>query len=260
MAQKWNTVKDKNGNTFVSAGGTYWPTLGGNSGSKNQTSLKYTAPTGTGSGSTGGAGSSTGSSAAATSTVTAPTASTQSSFDSGANWYNEALAAQQRARQRAYDAAAAAQRQQYQNSVNQVNAAADKALQDSYINRMQSQRTMNQGLTAQGLQGGASETALASLLNSYENSRNSTENARTDNLSNLETTYLNNMASLRGILSSGQAGDISQYMTNIASLASQNGVNPITLYQQGGGDTSSAQSYYEWLQNYLASKGLNTTA
>ena len=26
---KWNTVKDNKGNTFVSAGGTLWPTIGG---------------------------------------------------------------------------------------------------------------------------------------------------------------------------------------------------------------------------------------
>lgn len=231
-----------------------------NSGFKKDYSKKPNSTTSTTSGTTSsGSSGSSGNSAASSTTVTAPAASTapaQSSYDSGADWYSEALAAQQRARQKAYDAAAAAQRQQYQNSVNQVNSAAEKALQDAYVNRMQSQRTMNQGLTAQGMTGGASETALSRLLNSYENSRNSTENARLDNLSTLETTYLNNMASLRGILSNGQAGDISQYMSNIASLAAQNGVNPLTLYQQSGGDTSSAQSYYEWLQNYLASKGL----
>ena len=191
----------------------------------------------------------------------APAVSAPAAVESSGNdWYSEALRAQQRARQRAYDAAAAAQRQQYENSVNNVNSAAERALQDAYVNKMQNQRTMNQGLTAQGMTGGASETALSRLLNSYDNSRASTENARLENLASLENTYLNNMASLRGILANGQAGDISQYMSNIASLAAQNGVNPLTLYQQSGGDTSSAQSYYEWLQNYLASKGLNTTA
>lgn len=205
-----------------------------------------------------------GNSSSSSSTVnvaSAPAVSAPAATESSGNdWYAEALRAQQRARQRAYDAAAAAQRQQYENSVRNVNSAAERALQDAYVNKMQNQRTMNQGLTAQGMTGGASETALSRLLNSYDNSRASTENARLENLANLENTYLNNMASLRGILANGQAGDISQYMSNIASLAAQNGVNPLTLYQQSGGDTSSAQSYYEWLQNYLASKGLNTTA
>lgn len=211
-----------------------------------------------------GSGGSSGNSSSSSSTVnvaSAPAVSAPAETESSGNdWYLEALRAQQRARQRAYDAAAAAQRQQYENSVRNVNSAAERALQDAYVNKMQNQRTMNQGLTAQGMTGGASETALSRLLNSYDNSRASTENARLENLANLENTYLNNMASLRGILSNGQAGDISQYMSNIASLAAQNGVNPLTLYQQSGGDTSSAQSYYEWLQNYLASKGLNTTA
>lgn len=211
-----------------------------------------------------GSGGSSGNSSSSSSTVnvaSAPAVSAPAATESSGNdWYAEALRAQQRARQRAYDAAAAAQRQQYENGVNNVNSAAERALQDAYVNKMQNQRTMNQGLTAQGMTGGASETALSRLLNSYDNSRASTENARLENLANLENTYLNNMASLRGILSNGQAGDISQYMSNIASLAAQNGVNPLTLYQQSGGDTSSAQSYYEWLQNYLASKGLNTTA
>lgn len=211
-------------------------------------------------GNRGGGGSSS-SSSGTVNVASAPAVSAPAATESSGNdWYTEALRAQQRARQRAYDAAAAAQRQQYENSVRNVNSAAERALQDAYVNKMQNQRTMNQGLTAQGMTGGASETALSRLLNSYDNSRASTENARLENLANLENTYLNNMASLRGILSNGQAGDISQYMSNIASLAAQNGVNPLTLYQQSGGDTSSAQSYYEWLQNYLASKGLNTTA
>ena len=211
-----------------------------------------------------GSGGSSGNSSSSSSTVnvaSAPAVSAPAATESSGNdWYLEALSAQQRERQRAYDAAAAAQRKQYENSVRNVNSAAERALQDAYVNKMQNQRTMNQGLTAQGMTGGASETALSRLLNSYDNSRASTENARLENLANLENTYLNNMSSLRGILSNGQAGDISQYMSNIASLAAQNGVNPLTLYQQSGGDTSSAQSYYEWLQNYLASKGLNTTA
>ncbi len=209
----------------------------------------------------GGSGGNSSSSSSTVNVASAPAVSAPAATESSGNdWYAEALRAQQRARQRAYDAAVAAQRQQYENGVRNVNSAAEKALQDAYVNKMQNQRTMNQGLTAQGMTGGASETALSRLLNSYDNSRASTENARLENLANLENTYLNNMASLRGILSNGQAGDISQYMSNIASLAAQNGVNPLTLYQQSGGDTSSAQSYYEWLQNYLASKGLNTTA
>ena len=209
----------------------------------------------------GGSGGNSSSSSSTVNVASAPAVSAPAATESSGNdWYAEALRAQQRARQRAYDAAAAAQRQQYENGVRNVNSAAEKALQDAYVNKMQNQRTMNQGLTAQGMTGGASETALSRLLNSYDNSRASTENARLENLANLENTYLNNMASLRGILSNGQAGDISQYISNIASLAAQNGVNPLTLYQQSGGDTSSAQSYYEWLQNFLASKGLNTTA
>ena len=256
---KWNTVKDNKGNTFVSAGGTLWPTIGGGGASLSYGSSVKSNSGGQSSGASSGGGAPAAAVAAPVSAapaVSAP-AATESS---GNDWYSEALRAQQRARQRAYDAAAAAQRQQYENSVKNVNSAAERALQDAYVNKMQNQRTMNQGLTAQGMTGGASETALSRLLNSYDNSRASTENARLENLANLENTYLNNMASLRGILSNGQAGDISQYMSNIASLAAQNGVNPLTLYQQSGGDTSSAQSYYEWLQNYLASKGLNTTA
>nr|DAU77852.1 MAG TPA: hypothetical protein [Ackermannviridae sp.] len=258
MAQKWNTVKDKKGNTFVNYEGTLWPTIGGGG-----ASLSYGSSVKSNSGgqSSGGSSGNNSSSSSTVNVASAPAVSAPAATESSGNdWYAEALRAQQRARQRAYDAAAAAQRQQYENGVRNVNSAAEKALQDAYVNKMQNQRTMNQGLTAQGMTGGASETALSRLLNSYDNSRASTENARLENLANLENTYLNNMASLRGILSNGQAGDISQYMSNIASLAAQNGVNPLTLYQQSGGDTSSAQSYYEWLQNYLASKGLNTTA
>lgn len=167
--------------------------------------------------------------------------------------YASILAQQQAARQAAYDAAAAAQKQNYDYNVSQVNKAADKALQEAYINKMNAARTMQQNLSAQGLGGGMSETTQASLLNNYENSRNNTENSRSDNLTSLGNTYQNNMAQLRAQLMSGQAADLAQYTTNLMNLAATNGISPTSMDQASVSNPTN-NLYYQYLQQLLNSQ------
>lgn len=71
---------------------------------------------------------------------------------------------------------------------------AERALQEAYINRMMNERALQQQLNAQGLNGGATESAIASLLNNYGNSRNNINTAYNSNLAQLEQAYLNNLA------------------------------------------------------------------
>ena len=82
----------------------------------------------------------------------------------------------------------------YNNSRDSLNASAEKSLQEAYINRMMNERNLRQQLNAQGLNGGASESAIASMLNNYGTSRNNINTATADSLRSLEETYNSNLA------------------------------------------------------------------
>ena len=69
-----------------------------------------------------------------------------------------------------------------------------KSLREAYINNMLNKRDMNQLLSAQGLSGGATESTLAKMLNSYGNNRNTINANKSRNLLNLETSHNANLA------------------------------------------------------------------
>ncbi len=101
--------------------------------------------------------------------------------------------------------------QNYAYSQEQLNQNAANALREAYINRMMAEKNLEQRLNAQGLNGGAAESVIASLLNNYGSARNSIETQRMNDLADLLNTYQNNANSAR-----------SQYNDAMNSLASQN--------------------------------------
>lgn len=139
--------------------------------------------------------------------------------------------AQRRAREEAYQRSAAQQKADYEYGQGQLNSATDSALQQAYINRMLQQRNLAQQLSAQGLNGGASETTTAGMLNNYNNSRNALETERQNQLASLANTYQNNIAQLENQRASGDAADLSQYQTNLSNLTANNANNLISLMQ-----------------------------
>lgn len=139
--------------------------------------------------------------------------------------------AQRKAREEAYARSTAQQQTNYEYGRGQVNDATDTALRQAYINRMQRQRNLNQLLSAQGLNGGASETTTAGMLNNYANSRNALETERTAQLANLMNTYQNNLTELANQKASGDAADLTAYQTNLGNLAANNANNMISLIQ-----------------------------
>ena len=139
--------------------------------------------------------------------------------------------AQRRAREEAYQRSAAQQKANYEYGQGELNRATENALQQAYINRMLQQRNLAQQLSAQGLNGGASETTTAGMLNNYNNSRNALETERQNQLASLANTYQNNMAQLENQRASGDAADLSQYQTNLANLTANNTNNLISLMQ-----------------------------
>jgi hypothetical protein len=82
----------------------------------------------------------------------------------------------------------------YNTSKSGIEADSAKSLREAYINNMLNKRDMNQLLSAQGLSGGASESTLAKMLNSYGNNRNNINTVTNRNLLELETSHNANLA------------------------------------------------------------------
>ena len=160
-------------------------------------------------------GSGSGSSKSGTPTVP----QTQSSDNSGAYYAMlEAQLASQRAAAKeaynrnmsriasAYGSAAGSLRDNYNSTVDRLNAArdksmgdvnndAEKSLREAYINNMLTKKNLNQRLSAMGYNGGATESTMASLDNNYGNSRTGINETLNRNISDLNQTYGDNLAS-----------------------------------------------------------------
>lgn len=252
MAQKWNTVKDKNGNTFVKTGSNYWPVLGKGNG------LSYAGESTAAAAKPAKATAAGGTQAAAPAQPTAAAAPAASgAYERLMQVYSAALDAQRAQRRAAYEAAVREQQQLYEQNAAKVNGAADKALRDAYINKMQTQRTLGQQMAAQGLNGGYSETTAAGVQNNYGNARNELETERGSQLNDLNITLQNNIAAARKILDTGNAGDYRQYLTDVAKLIAANPTQSLSMEQGGAGSTGSGKGLYELYQEMLNS-GMST--
>lgn len=156
-------------------------------------------------------------------------------------------AAQRKAREEAYQKAAAQQKSNYDYALGQVNNATNDALREAYINRMLTERNLQQQLTAQGLNGGASETTTASLYNNYGNARNELEKERQNQIGSISNTYQNNMAQLEAQRASGEAASLADYAPQLATLVANNAPNAVTMMQaETTGDTN--LGYLEYLR------------
>ena len=91
-----------------------------------------------------------------------------------------------------------------------VNDDASKSMQQAYINSMLQKKDLGQKMSAMGLNGGMTETTLASLNNNYSNARNNIDTTRQKSLSDLDLTYQGNLADA-----------MRQYNSAVNSLAMQ---------------------------------------
>ena len=84
-----------------------------------------------------------------------------------------------------------------QTSLDEQKKAADErnletrneALRQAFISRKQNERSMPGLMTAQGLSGGPSETAIASVMRGYQNTRNAANKEYGTNQTTLDTDY-----------------------------------------------------------------------
>lgn len=190
-------------------------------------------------GGSGGSSNSGGSSGGGTVTVQQP------SGPSYADILAQIQAHQQAARDRAYRAAAEQQRKNLDYSTGQVNNAADKALQEAYINKMMTLKNLPQTLSAQGLTGGVAESTTAGLYNNYGNSRNAIETERLDQIGALQQAYNNNMAQLEAQRASGAAASLSEYAPVLAQLVANNPTELVSMQQGSSVPTSGARLVWD---------------
>lgn len=118
--------------------------------------------------------------------------------------------------------------QNYNTGVAGVNKQADNAQQQAYINYMMNKRDMGQQLAAQGLSGGASESALAGMYNNYGTSRNTIDSGRNDSLADLLNDWNSNKASALQAYNNQlsememqKANAVQQLENNLANLIAQ---------------------------------------
>lgn len=71
---------------------------------------------------------------------------------------------------------------------------AAQSLKQAYVNKMLSEKNLDQRMAAQGLSGGATETTRASMSNNYGNARNEIDRTTNNNLAALASEYNSNVA------------------------------------------------------------------
>lgn len=144
---------------------------------------------------------------------------------------------------------------QYDYSKGNINTDADRSLKEAYVNRMLSQKNLQQQLSAQGLSGGASESAMAGLINNYGNARNEIDTTRGENLAGLEQTYNSNLADLMSNYESARqnAADTRlQYQMQLENALANNSTDSYgNLYNAMA---SLDSSYLSAMQNALANQ------
>lgn len=153
--------------------------------------------------------------------VTATPTAQPTSNGSGNSYYDPSadLLAAYNARQAAlksnYNAALNQLRNSYNTSVNDLKNQGDEALREAYINMMMNKRGLNQSLEAQGLRGGATESAMANLYNTYASDRNAIARAIAQNLTDVGNKYGENVANLGMKYGENNADAVADYQKQL---------------------------------------------
>lgn len=144
---------------------------------------------------------------------------------------------------------------QYDYSSGVVNDDANKSLREAYVNYMLNKKNMNQGLTAMGLSGGATESNMAKMYNNYGSSRNNINTQLAENLANLLNEYQGNVANANQLYNSQRADAWNQRMSQQNSLEASLANALTNLYT--GGNLSQYANYASTLAGLSASPQFN---
>ena len=108
----------------------------------------------------------------------------------------------------------------YDASKGSINTDSANSLREAYVNYMNNRKNLNQALSAQGITGGAAESTIAGLGNTYGNARNAIDVATLDNLSELERLYAQNRSTANQNYNNQLASDAlakANFMTQLES-------------------------------------------
>lgn len=159
-----------------------------------------------------------------------------SAYGSARNYYDSNLNSTRNTLKSSYDA-----------SKKDIGSDAEASLREAYINNMLNRKNLQQTLTAQGLNGGASETTQASMLNNYGNARNDIETQESKNLADLLKTYNDNLSAAQNAWSNQMAGLELQKMQQLQQA--ENALHNMTTASLGNISTDS--SYLQALQSLM---------
>ena len=193
----------------------------------------------------------------------------QNAFNNSMNSLQNAYGQQRNSLESSFNTGRGVLDNSYNNSLGKIDNDAKKTLQESYINRKLTERNLGQQLAAQGVSGGASESAMAGIANNYGNSRNTINDTWNTNKADLGNTYQNSLAQL-----------VQSYNSDLASLESNYANQQASLYNNlesgiadGVGDYSSMlmsnpkllaalTSTQDSMNSYnpVATQALNTTS
>ena len=123
---------------------------------------------------------------------------------------------------------------QYNRSKGNIMTDAENSLKQAYINRMLSQRNLAQQMSAQGLNGGATETTMANMLNNYGNARNNINTTQNRNLSELEGNYSDNLSQAMQAYNSAVASanlQKAQQAMSLENALANNQISALSDYQ-----------------------------
>lgn len=146
----------------------------------------------------------------------------------------------------------------YNRQIEQAGTSHEEAARRAYINKMLSQRNMEQELAASGVYGGMADSQRIAAEADYQN-----------DLTDLETQYNDTMAQLRQAITAARlSGDaqIAEQMANYLSQVQSEYRNYLqermAARQQSGGGTASYQSYGAVKNNIMlyASRGMTGEA
>ena len=144
--------------------------------------------------------------------------------------YASMLAERNALMQKNYQAALDQLRGAYESNVNSLKNQGADAMREAYINMMMNKRGLNNNLASAGINGGATESVMDNLYNTYANDRNKIARTINESLEEAGRNYGNNVANLGINYNNDYSGVLNDYYSQLAaakmSLANQ--LQPIT--------------------------------
>ena len=111
-----------------------------------------------------------------------------------------------------------AQRKEYEYNLGMLDRQAVENQRGLYVNMMEAGRRMNQMMAAQGIGGGAAESALARARNNYLSEQAALSRALQDNQSALAQVYQQALAQIEQERLAGEADALGAYQSGVGNL------------------------------------------